>query len=389
MDFYPRSTQAIVAPALSLLGLTLCIPPMIWHASNRNWGASFLVAYVMYGDLVNILNALIWPTDDVNSWWDGAVFCDIQVKLSLATQIGMPGALLCIFRSLALVMDVNKSALIPSRGGRLRNKTVNVFFCLGLPVLAMVVHFIVQGTRYYIFAVAGCNPSMDQSWPSYVFLGWPLILCMAAAGYCSMLLPSIWLLGFGRADHILIVLIIVRLVKYTSEFSAILGASRSNLTKQRFIRLFGLSSLMILIILPLQVYIFYTNIQVLSPAHPYSWKATHGPSLSQITKVPTNGRLKFDRWLPPAFSVLIFIFFGMGQDAANMYNNFLNVVGLKGFSVSFSSWKSTSGSSSSGENKGDHWYDSLRSKSSSWLGSRRPYVSAFISMLCRKILTAL
>ena len=389
MDFYPRSTQAIVAPALSLLGLTLCIPPMIWHASNRNWGASFLVAYVMYGDLVNILNALIWPTDDVDSWWNGAVFCDIQVKLSLATQIGMPGALLCIFRSLALAMDVNKSALIPSRGERLRNKTVNVLFCLGLPVLAMVVHFIVQGTRYYIFAVAGCNPSMDQSWPSYVFLGWPLIICIAAAGYCSMLLPSILLLGFGRADHILIVLIIVRLVKYTSEFSAILGASRSSLTKQRFIRLFGLSSLMILIILPLQVYIFYTNIQVLSPAHRYSWKATHGPSLSQITKVPTNGRLKFDRWLPPAFSVLIFIFFGMGQDAANMYNNFFNIIGLKGFSVSFSSWKSTSGSSSSGENKGDHWYDSLRSKSSSWLGSRRPYVSAFISMLCHKILTAL
>lgn len=197
-----------------------------------------------------------------------------------------------------------------------------------------------------------------------------------------------WILD--RTNQNLIVLIIVRLVKYTSEFSAILGASRSNLTKKRFIRLFGLSSLMILIILPLQVYIFYTNIQVLLPAHPYSWKATHGPSLSQITKVPTNGRLKFDRWLSPAFSVLIFIFFGMGQDAANMYTNFFNVVGLKGFSVSFSSWKSTSVSSSSGENKGDHWYDSLRSKSSSWLGSRRPYVSPFsLSVMCRIVLTVL
>jgi pheromone a factor receptor len=137
---------------------------------------------------------------------------------------------------------------------------------------------------------------------------------------------------------------------------------------------------MILIILPLQIYIFYTNVQVLLPAHPYSWKATHGPSLSQITKVPTNGKLKFDRWISPAFSVLIFIFFGLGQDAASMYNNFFNVVGLKGFSVSFSSWKSTSvSSSSSGDNnKGDHWYDPLRSKNFSWLGSRRAYVSAFL-----------
>lgn len=190
--------------------------------------------------------------------------------------------------------------------------------------------------------------------------------------YCFLILE--------RANRALTVLIIVRLIKYTSEFSAILGASRSNLTKQRFIRLFGLSLLMILFILPLQVYIFYTNIQTLSPAHPYSWKATHGLNLSHITKVPTNGRLKFDRWLSPAFSVLIFIFFGLGQDAANMYNNFFNVVGLKGFSMSFSSWKSTSvSSSSSGENnKGNNWYDSLRSKSSCWLGSRRAYVSAIV-----------
>lgn len=186
--------------------------------------------------------------------------------------------------------------------------------------------------------------------------------------------------GLDGANRIFIVLIIVRLIKYTSEFSTILGASRNSLTKQRFIRLFGLSSLMILIILPLQIYVYYTNIQVLLPAHPYSWKATHGPSLSQITKVPTNGRLKFDRWLPPAFSVLIFGFFGLGQDAANMYNNFFNAVGLKRYSGSFSSRKSTSGSPSSpSENKGDHWYDSLRSKSSSWLGSRRAYVNAFSS----------
>ncbi|KAL3708843.1 a-factor receptor [Talaromyces marneffei ATCC 18224] len=353
MDSYHRSTQAIVAPALSFLCLTLCIPPLIWHASHRNWGASFLVAYAMYGDLINALNALIWPTDDIDSWWDGVVFCDIQVKLSIAIQAGMPGALLCIFRSLALVMDVNNSALIPSRGERLRNKAVDVVFCIGFPVLSMVAHFCIQGTRYYIFAVAGCNPGTDESWPSYVFLMCAPILCMAAAGYC--------------------ILIIVRLIRYTSEFSAILGASQSNITKQRFIRLFGLSSLMIIVILPLQIYIFYTNAIGLLPLHPYSWRATHGPSLSQIIKVPTNGELKFDRWISPAFSVLIFIFFGLGQDAAKMYSNFFNLVGLKRFSVSFLSRKSTPVSSSSSDenNKGGHWSNSLPSKSYSWLGLRQ------------------
>ncbi|OKL57581.1 hypothetical protein UA08_07017 [Talaromyces atroroseus] len=344
-----RSMLAILAPALSLLALMLCIPPIAWHLSNRNWGASFLVAFVIYSDIINIINALIWPTDDVESWWNGYGYCDVQVKLSIASQVGMPGALLCIFRSLAIVMDVDNAALVPTRAQRLRNKAFNVIFCIGLPVLAMIAHFVVQGGRYYIFAITGCNASFDQSWPTIALsFAWPPVICIGAACYC--------------------VLIIVRLVKYKSEFSTILGESRNKLSSQRFTRLFGLSALMILIILPLQTFVFYTNIIAMIPLQPYSWKTLHGAALGTITKVQTHGTVKYDRWIPSALSVLIFAFFGLGQDAANMYRSFLNVVGLKKFPSSSSS----RGASFSYEGKLDSWYDSLRSKSNSWLlGSRR------------------
>lgn len=184
MDSYTRTTDAILAPVLAFLCLMLCIPPMIWHASNRNWGASFLVAFAMYEDATVFINALIWSTTDFDSWWDGAVYCDIQVKLNIASQVGLPGALVCIFRSLALVMDVNKSALVPSRGERMRNRIVNVMFCIGLPILAMLGHFCFQQDRYYIIAVGGCNPTMDESWPTVVFLTTIVIICLVAAIYC-------------------------------------------------------------------------------------------------------------------------------------------------------------------------------------------------------------
>lgn len=185
-NFDQRSTQAILAPALSILAVILCIPPILWHLSNRNWGASFLVAFVIYDDLVNVLNALIWPMDNVDSWWNGSVFCDIQVKFTVASQVGMPGALLCIFRSLAMVMDVDNTALVPSRAQRLRNKAVEVFFCIGLPVLAMATHFVVQGARYFILAVTGCNASYDESWPTIALsLAWPPAICVAATCYCG------------------------------------------------------------------------------------------------------------------------------------------------------------------------------------------------------------
>jgi pheromone a factor receptor len=164
------------------------------------------------------------------------------------------------------------------------------------------------------------------------------------------------------------VLIIIRLVKYKSEFSAILGASRNKLTNQRFTRLFGLSVLMILIILPLQTFIFYDNVRNILPLHPYDWKVLRA-ELGIIIKVQTNGNLKYDRWIPCALSGLIFAFFGLGQDAANMYRSFLNTIGLKNLSTSFSSCGTTSY-----DGKSDSWYDSLRSKSGSWLRMRQTYV---------------
>jgi pheromone a factor receptor len=182
------SAQGIAAPILSFLALLLCVPPLIWHSSNRNLAASFLTVFVIMSDLFNIINAMIWPTDDVNSWWDGSVLCDIQVKLNIGIQVGMPGALVCIFRSLALVMDTENTILVPSKAQRRREIAIELFFCVGIPVLAMVAHFIVQPNRYYIFAISGCNVSYDDSWLSILLsITWPPVICLIAAIYCGML----------------------------------------------------------------------------------------------------------------------------------------------------------------------------------------------------------
>jgi pheromone a factor receptor len=182
------SAQGITAPILSFLALLLCVPPLTWHSSNRNLAASFLTVFVIMSDLFNIINAMIWPTDDVNSWWDGSVLCDIQVKLNIGIQVGMPGALVCIFRSLALVMDTENTILVPSKAQRRRELAIELFFCVGIPVLAMVAHFIVQPNRYYIFAISGCNVSYDDSWLSILLsITWPPVICLIAAIYCGML----------------------------------------------------------------------------------------------------------------------------------------------------------------------------------------------------------
>lgn len=181
--YYP-SAQAIAIPTLSLLAIILSIPPLVWHSANRNFPASCLVGWFLLCNVINVVNALIWPTDDVDSWWSGAGLCDVEVKLWVASYVGLPGALLCIFRSLAEVMDSDRGILVPSRAQRLRKLAVEVAFCLGVPALAMIAHFVVQQNRYNIYTISGCTSTFDESWPSLALdYGWPPVICLLAGGY--------------------------------------------------------------------------------------------------------------------------------------------------------------------------------------------------------------
>lgn len=181
--YYP-SAQAIAIPTLSLLAIFLSIPPLVWHSANRNFPASCLIGWFLLCNIINVVNALIWPTDNVDSWWSGAGLCDVEVKLWVASYVGLPGALLCIFRSLAEVMDSDRGILVPSRAQRLRKLAVEVIFCLGVPALSMIAHFVVQPNRYNIYTISGCTSTFDESWPSMVLdYGWPPVICLLAGGY--------------------------------------------------------------------------------------------------------------------------------------------------------------------------------------------------------------
>ena len=144
-------------------------------------------------------------------------------------------------------------------------------------------------------------------------------------------------------------LVIIRMHKYRKQFSQIVSSSSSNLNKSRFVRLFLISFTLLLIFLPLQFYILYVNLSY--PRHPYSWSHVHGPSWSQIVKVPTGGQVIFDRWIRVGSGLLIFVFFGLGKDAMGMYRKWLVKMGLAKVFPSLTSPRSMqqpSGSTSQG-----------------------------------------
>ncbi|GIJ85713.1 hypothetical protein Asppvi_004575 [Aspergillus pseudoviridinutans] len=306
-----RSTQAVVLPVLSSIAVVVSIPPIILHWKNRNFPATALICWFLISNTFNIINALIWPTDDVDSWWDGQGLCDVETKVMIASYVAVPGTLVCIFRSLASVLDTRRAMLVPSTSQRWRNRLMDISFCVVIPVIAMITHIVYQRSRYLIFSISGCVNNFDQSWVSLVLAFiWPPIICLLAAFYCGITL--------------------YRLHKYRSQFGDILNSANSHLNKSRFLRLFFLACIMLCTILPIQAYVVYRNLMYNLPWHPYSWSRLHGPHSpwSTILKIPTQGQVFFDRWIPIAAAYVLFIFFGCCKDALRLYQSALCPLGL-------------------------------------------------------------
>ncbi|PWY72901.1 a-pheromone receptor PreA [Aspergillus heteromorphus CBS 117.55] len=306
---YPVYPQAVVLPILSILSILLSIVPLALHWKNRNYPASSLICWYLILNVFNTINALIWPTDDIASWWDGNGLCDLETKIMIGSYIAIPGTLVCIFRNLAIVLDTRRAALVPTRSQRWWNRGMVLLFCVVAPVIAMITNYVYQGKRYLLFAIAGCMNAYDESWVTLVLAEiWPIIICIIAGYYC--------------------ILVLHRLGKYRSQFGEILQASSSNLTKSRFMRLFLLAFLMQLAIIPVQTYVFSTNIAHTLPWHPFSWTAVHGPDWNHIFKVPMKGQVFYDRWIPVSSGYMFFIFFGSGRDASKMYRAVLRFLGF-------------------------------------------------------------
>ncbi|KAF2142791.1 uncharacterized protein K452DRAFT_225951, partial [Aplosporella prunicola CBS 121167] len=294
---YPYYTQAIVLTFLSGLSVIVQIPPALWHFRHRNLAATTLVCWLIIQNLMIFINSLIWPTDDLENWWRGAGFCDVQVHILIFTFVSCAGCVLCIMQGLARVLDTDDVIVAPSRARRMRRAAVDVFWCFGLPTVMTGVYYVVQNIRYYVYGIVGCVASFDSSWLGVLLMPTPpLIIGLTAALYAT--------------------LILYRTFRYRKEFSRMLAAS--NTTPSRFLRLFIICAFFMAGILPYQAYMLYVNMTGRDFGS-YSWTRVHGPDWNVTLLVASDGVVLAEYWITVALGYALFAFFGLGDDAMAMY----------------------------------------------------------------------
>ncbi|KAI4743308.1 fungal pheromone STE3G-protein-coupled receptor [Aureobasidium sp. EXF-12298] len=296
--------QGVILAVLAPFVLILNFPPLIWHLRNRNTAAISMVFWVMLMNSFSILNVIIWPYIDMRHMYDDQGLCDVEIKLLGARTAGLNAAILCLLRALAAVLNTDKNLLGPSKAQKGRNRAVELAWCVGLPLLTMLLQYIVQLNRFALLGVSGCQPMSLMGWTSFVLLFLPSIIANAIALYYA-------------------ILVIHRLHKYRSSFNSILASS--NTTRGRFFRLFATASILILGITPVQIYIIVT--QYPRQNYPFNFRELHDPKIWN-TSVVLPSTVLYDRWINLACGFLIFFFFGMGRDAKGMYREWLVKVGL-------------------------------------------------------------
>lgn len=123
-------------------------------------------------------------------------------------------------------------------------------------------------------------------------------------------------------------LLFVRLYRYRRQFRTILEAS--NTSRARFQRLWQLSTICLLWVIPQSIYMTVNN--SLIPYHPFSFSQVHDPATwDQIIFNDKPFAVSPDRWIRIGGGILLFVFFGVGADAVTMYKGWILKSGVGRF----------------------------------------------------------
>ncbi|KAF9261048.1 STE3-like pheromone receptor [Marasmius fiardii PR-910] len=291
-------------PIFSCLGFLVVLVPFPWHAQALNSGTCAFMLWTALNCLVAFVNSLVWARSVENV---APVWCDISTQILLGSGIGIPASILCISRRLYKIAKVQ--AVSQTREDKRKAILIDLCIAVGIPIIVVALHFIVQGHRFDIFEGLGCVPTTYNTLPAYfLYFMWPLFLGTISLVYSFLNLRSFY----------------NRRLQFSN-----LVATTSGMNTSRYIRLMLLSCVDIMFTLPLGSYLLYASINGV-PLRPWiSWEDTHYdfgrvglfPAIVWRSNPQRLVALEFNRWLGVFCAILFFALFGFASEAKKNYSS--------------------------------------------------------------------
>lgn len=168
-----------------ILANLVCLIPLQLLYRNGEFAAVVFILNVELENLRNIVNALIWRNDDMESWWPGYGLCDVDAFLHNFCISIFSTCLLAIMRNLAIQVG-SLRANPPSRKEKRRRNIIQALIIFPLPLMQVAWTYPLAKQRYYVGTLIGCYWPDATTWPSIVFEILPqAIVSLITAGYAS------------------------------------------------------------------------------------------------------------------------------------------------------------------------------------------------------------
>ncbi|CAE6467716.1 unnamed protein product [Rhizoctonia solani] len=302
-------------PVVSFICTVLVLIPLPWHWRARNIGTLSLIFWLSSINLTRGINAVIWGGKTIDY---APVWCDICTKLVIGANWGFSASTVCISRYLAQVSSPHHT--VANVTDRRRRIIFEIFMCVVLPLIAMALHYVVQGHRFDILEDFGCNPT------TYV----------SVAALCLVYLPSLVL---ALITLVYSGIALRWFVHRRAQFQAVLQSNNSGLTTSRYLRLIALSITEMLFATAMTIFVLVITLEDNGLRPWVSWDFVHSDWLrvDQFAKA-LSPQYFWDRYLltwymVPITSIAFFAFFGFGQEAKEEYLRSFHFIKTKIFRI--------------------------------------------------------
>jgi pheromone a factor receptor len=272
--------------------------PLPWHIEASNTGTCLYMIWTGLACLNSFINSVVWNSDVINR---APVWCDISSQLIIGSSLAIPAVSLCINRRLYQIASVQ--SVTKTRAEKRRDVIIDLAIGVGLPILGMILHTIVQAYRFTIIEEVGCFPFTWNTPPAYaLYWCWPVVIGLVSASYC---IRTIRELATRRAQF--------------KEFLSTNG----NLSSSRYFRLMGLACMDILFTIPLSSYVIYLNLTTNSVQAYVNWDWAHR-DFSFVVQIPSDVwkanpteaiAVELSRWSIVLCAVVLFAFFGLAEES--------------------------------------------------------------------------
>ena len=174
----------IARVVLGILSLVFNFVPtkLLW------WNGEFAATvFCLINTLINlyyVVNALIWSDDNVETWWAGHGWCDLQAYTTFALRTAWHICLFEMMRSLARKVSLVRVGA-KTDAERRRHYIVTSFVVFTLPLLQVALSYFLMLRRYDVSTLAGCNAVYDPNWIFLILFVLPTPLFVIGAAYMA------------------------------------------------------------------------------------------------------------------------------------------------------------------------------------------------------------